>query len=131
MDEKGVRPRDIRTLDDVHRLPFTELKIDMQFVQAAETDGVARAIVENSIELAKQLGMKVIAEGVETEAQREFLDRNGCYALQGYLLGRPVPVEEFERGTKTSLCKWPKNGWRTCRKMWTILSHPVLFVSGI
>jgi EAL domain-containing protein (putative c-di-GMP-specific phosphodiesterase class I) len=43
------------------------------------------------------LGLNVIAEGVETEAQWEFLDRHGCHAFQGYLFGKPVPLDQFER----------------------------------
>jgi len=80
------------SLESLHRLPFTELKIDMQFVQAAETDGVARAIVENSIELAKQLGMRVIAEGVQTAGQWRWLKARGCHLAQGFLVSRPLPA---------------------------------------
>ncbi|MCC6714091.1 MAG: EAL domain-containing response regulator, partial [Gammaproteobacteria bacterium] len=83
------------SLESLHRLPFTELKIDMQFVQAAETDGVARAIVENSIELAKQLGMKVIAEGVQTAGQWRWLKARGCHLAQGYLVSRPLPAADL------------------------------------
>jgi EAL domain-containing protein (putative c-di-GMP-specific phosphodiesterase class I) len=83
------------SLESLHRLPFTELKIDMQFVQAAETDGVARAIVENSIELAKQLGMKVIAEGVQTAGQWRWLKARGCHLAQGYLVSRPLPAPDL------------------------------------
>ncbi|MCG3202378.1 MAG: Regulator of RpoS [Gammaproteobacteria bacterium] len=83
------------SLESLHRLPFTELKIDMQFVQAAETDGVARAIVENSIELAKQLGMKVIAEGVQTAGQWRWLKARGCHLAQGFLVSRPLPAPDL------------------------------------
>ncbi len=83
------------SLESLHRLPFTELKIDMQFVQAAETDSVARAIVENSIELAKQLGMNVIAEGVQTAGQWRWLKARGCHLAQGYLISRPLPVHDL------------------------------------
>lgn len=83
------------SLESLHRLPFTELKIDMQFVQAAETDGVARAIVENSIELAKQLGMKVIAEGVQTAGQWRWLKARGCHLAQGFLVSRPLSAADL------------------------------------
>ncbi len=83
------------SLESLHRLPFTGLKIDMQFVQAAETDGVARAIVENSIELAKQLGMKVIAEGVQTTGQWRWLKARGCHLAQGFLVSRPLPAADL------------------------------------
>ena len=55
------------------------------------------AITSAIVALAHQLGLSVIAEGVESEAQREFLIRHGCHAYQGYLFGRPVPIEELER----------------------------------
>ncbi|WP_297452185.1 EAL domain-containing protein [Ferrovum sp.] len=54
------------------------------------------AIVRTIIGMADNLGLKVIAEGVETEQQRDFLERNGCHAHQGYLFARPVPIEEFQ-----------------------------------
>ena len=54
------------------------------------------AIVKTMIAMADELGLDVIAEGVETEAQREFLGRHGCHAFQGYLFGRPVPIDRFE-----------------------------------
>jgi EAL domain-containing protein (putative c-di-GMP-specific phosphodiesterase class I)/ActR/RegA family two-component response regulator len=83
------------SLELLHRLPFTELKIDMQFVQAAETDSVARAIVENSIELAKQLDMKVVAEGVQTAGQWRWLRERGCNVAQGFLISRALPVNDL------------------------------------
>jgi EAL domain-containing protein (putative c-di-GMP-specific phosphodiesterase class I) len=54
------------------------------------------AIVQTIIAMSEVLGLNVIAEGVETEAQREFLDLRGCHAFQGYLFGQPVPLQEFE-----------------------------------
>jgi EAL domain-containing protein (putative c-di-GMP-specific phosphodiesterase class I) len=53
-------------------------------------------IIQNIIGMANNLGMEVIAEGVETQKQRDFLEANGCMLYQGYLFGVPVPLEEFD-----------------------------------
>lgn len=53
-------------------------------------------MVQTIISMGNSLGMEVIVEGVETEAQRNFLEHNGCHAYQGYLFSKPVPIEEFE-----------------------------------
>ncbi len=79
------------SLEALHRLPFSELKIDMHFVQAADTDAVAHAIVEHSIALARQLEMKVVAEGVESMSQWAWLTGLGCDVVQGYLVSPPLP----------------------------------------
>jgi diguanylate cyclase (GGDEF)-like protein/PAS domain S-box-containing protein len=72
------------------RFPVDTLKIDRSFVSELESDGDHRAIVAAIIALAQVLGLKVIAEGVETEAQKKFLIGFGCDHVQGYLTGRPV-----------------------------------------
>ncbi|HTP96786.1 MAG TPA: EAL domain-containing protein [Burkholderiales bacterium] len=77
-------------LSYLHRLPLDVLKLDQTFVGNVDRDAGAAAIVKAIIALAKSLGLSVVAEGVETVAQREFLERNGCDYVQGYLIGAPV-----------------------------------------
>ena len=79
----------------LRQLPLSQLKIDQSFVHNLVTDPRATAIVRTIVTLADSLGLNVIAEGVETQEQREHLARNGCHTCQGYLFGRPVPVEEL------------------------------------
>lgn len=77
-------------------LPLDQIKIDRSFVLDVTSDPNDAAIVQTIIAMIEALGLNVIAEGVETEAQHDFLDKHGCYAFQGYLFGKPVPVGEFE-----------------------------------
>ncbi len=76
-------------------LPITTLKIDQSFVRDMFENSESTAIVQTIISLAQTLGLKLVAEGVETEEQKTFLIDAGCHYLQGYLLGRPVPLEEI------------------------------------
>ncbi len=85
------------SLSYLKRLPFDQLKIEQGFVQNALNDRNDAAIVDTIITLAQTLGLEVIAEGVETEPVRTLLARYGCGAYQGYLFGRPMPIEDFER----------------------------------
>ncbi|MBB5217121.1 bifunctional diguanylate cyclase/phosphodiesterase [Parapusillimonas granuli] len=78
------------------RLPLDQLKIDQGFVRDILIDPNDAAIAKMTILLAGSLGISVVAEGVETEAQRQFLAEHGCHGYQGYLFGAPMPLEEFE-----------------------------------
>ena len=74
-----------------------QLKIDRSFIRDILVDESSGAIAQTIISLSRAMGLPVIAEGVETEGQREFLARLGCHSFQGYLLSRPLPLDEFER----------------------------------
>ncbi|KVD89625.1 hypothetical protein WS62_15635 [Burkholderia sp. ABCPW 14] len=77
------------------RLPATELKIDRGFVHDLAHDTEDAAIVSAIVALGQTLGLKIVAEGVETAAQQAFLTRLGCDSLQGWLLGQPMPPNQF------------------------------------
>ena len=77
------------------RFPFDKLKIDRAFTQGLGSDGKVDVIVHSIVMLAHSLAIKVNAEGVETEDQREALRKHGCDELQGFLLGRPMPPEQL------------------------------------
>lgn len=85
------------SLSSLRKLPLDQLKIDRSFVSDITTDPDDAIIVQTIIAMARNLGMEVIAEGVETVEQRDFLARHGCRIYQGYLFGRPAPIEAFEQ----------------------------------
>ncbi|WP_028620610.1 putative bifunctional diguanylate cyclase/phosphodiesterase [Pseudomonas sp. Ant30-3] len=77
------------------RLPANELKIDRGFVRDLEHDSDDAAIVSAIVALGQALGLRIVAEGVETGVQQDFLTQLGCDSLQGYLLGHPLPADRF------------------------------------
>lgn len=84
------------SLSYLKRLPLDQLKIDQDFVRDLLTDSKNQTIARALISLGGDLGLSVIAEGVETESQHAWLRDNGCHLFQGFLFSKPVPVDEFE-----------------------------------
>jgi EAL domain-containing protein (putative c-di-GMP-specific phosphodiesterase class I) len=84
------------SLSYLHRLPISELKLDMAFVQDLTTSPTARALTVSVLSIAQSLGMVVVAEGVETSGQQDWLIAHGCPVMQGYLFGKPMPALQLE-----------------------------------
>ncbi len=78
------------------KLPLDQLKIDQTFVRNICVNNRDAVVVQTIIGMAHNLGMEVIAEGVELEEQRKFLEQHQCHLYQGYLFSKPLPLEEFE-----------------------------------
>jgi diguanylate cyclase (GGDEF)-like protein len=104
----------------IKNFPISTLKIDRSFVRDIAADATDQAIAKTIITLAHSLGMHVIAEGVETEAQLAILESFGVDRVQGYLFSRPLPAADFERFIETfrsldSADAWGRTG--RCREM--------------
>ncbi|MDA8347598.1 MAG: EAL domain-containing protein, partial [Pseudomonadota bacterium] len=84
------------SLSYLRQLPISILKIDRSFVTGMSHPG-GETLVHTIVQMARSLALEVIAEGVETQAQWDTLARHGCDQYQGYLFGRPVPIEAFDR----------------------------------
>jgi EAL domain-containing protein (putative c-di-GMP-specific phosphodiesterase class I) len=83
------------SLSHMRKLPVDTIKIDQSFIYNLVPDRQQRVIVAGIIELTGNLGMRVLAEGVENMAQLQMLDSLGCDEVQGFLIGRPMDAEEF------------------------------------
>ncbi|WP_247985609.1 EAL domain-containing protein [Bradyrhizobium sp. 186] len=87
------------SLSYLTRYPLTRIKIDRSFVQKIDLQSASEdtAIVRSIIVMGRNLGLEVIAEGVETTAQADFLRSEGCHEMQGFLFSKPLPKEMFEK----------------------------------
>jgi len=84
------------SMRELNRLPFDGLKIDREFISGVDTDGEKAVLVKTMIDMAHSLNLKVVAEGIETQAEASFLRHHQCDCGQGYLFGRAVPAEQFQ-----------------------------------
>lgn len=100
MDDFGSGYSSLNTLKDI---PVDTLKIDMKFMEGFETSNRAGNILTSVVRMAKWLGLPVIAEGVETKTQVDFLRSIGCESIQGYYFSEPLPIPEFEKKIKNKV----------------------------
>ena len=93
LDDFGAGYSSLRHL---RRFPFDKLKIDREFIADCTDDVQSATVVHAVVSIGRALGMKVVAEGVETELQKKFLKVAGVHALQGYLFGKPLPIDALK-----------------------------------
>ena len=98
LDDFGSGYSSFNTLKDYS---FDVLKLDMEFLKGFETNDKSKPLIKSVIDMAGQIGMRTLAEGVETDSQAVFLKNIGCEKLQGYLLSKPIPYEELNEGIKS------------------------------
>ena len=96
----------------LQKFPFDRLKIDRAFVASLGTTGNTGAIIQSIVTLGHALGMKVLAEGVETDEQRVLLRLAGCDEMQGLLFAKPVPADEIDKimAQPSALARAPRGG---------------------
>jgi diguanylate cyclase (GGDEF)-like protein len=98
------------SLSYLHRFPVKELKIDRSFVRGIGVDAMAESLAQTVINIGNMLKLSVIAEGVETQAQRDFLHKHGCLMYQGYLYSPPLPPGDFARWVEAHRQRTPIGG---------------------
>jgi EAL domain-containing protein (putative c-di-GMP-specific phosphodiesterase class I) len=101
------------SLAQLSAIPFTELKIDQTFVRNCERSQRLRNIIESSLELAQRLGIRTVAEGIESWHEWEFLRRAGCDEAQGYYIARALPAAEVPAWAGGWLDRMPAGGKKT------------------
>ena len=106
IDDYGIGYSSLGVLKD---LPVTELKVDRAFVEGAEADPTLSEILGSSATLGRSLGLSVVAQGVETVEVLALLESLGCDEMQGYLVARPMPVEEFSSWARRWQRTWRAN----------------------
>ncbi len=84
------------SLQQLHRTPITELKLDRSFVRRLKSNSKAQSIIESTLDLARKLKLKTVAEGIDNDEQRRWLASLGCQTGQGYFFARPMEREQFE-----------------------------------
>ena len=94
MDDFGSGYSSLNSLKDID---IDKLKLDMKFLSDTDNNRRGKIIISAVISMAEELGLPVIAEGVETKEQAEMLSDFGCNQMQGYYFSRPVPAEEYEK----------------------------------
>jgi EAL domain-containing protein (putative c-di-GMP-specific phosphodiesterase class I)/FixJ family two-component response regulator len=89
------------SMQQLTRVPYTELKIDQSFVMGAASQARLRIMLESSMDIANRLGLTVVAEGVETREDWDLLQKIGCHKAQGYFIAKPMPADQFLEWAET------------------------------